>query len=109
MICFECGRPENFDGWAGLGRIVRDCDHCVRPVCSECAETDYDFRGDPGQYICCQWTCSICINPAAHIAKDGADYEAACMLQCLAEQGVNAYSVAVLSNAARHLAESENL
>jgi hypothetical protein len=106
-VCYICHRPENYDGWVGLGRIVRDCDHCGNPVCSECSECDYDMVGDPPRYVNTQWTCNVCINPAAHIGKDEADYAAACMLQCLSDQAATPFATAVLFNAARHLVEKE--
>lgn len=107
MKCFICHRLENYDGRAGLGRIIHDCDRCERPVCSDCAESDYDSVGDPPHYVRCQWTCPICLNPAAHIGNDEADYEAATILQAMAEHAPTAFGTAVLNNAARHLAERE--
>ena len=27
-------------------------------LCQNHAESDYDFVGDPGHYVCCQWVCA---------------------------------------------------
>ncbi len=50
-VCYLCGREE------GHGCAVNECARCEKPVCSECAEVDYDFVGDPGRYVNTQWIC----------------------------------------------------
>jgi hypothetical protein len=51
--CYLCGFAASFN----IDCQVQECDRCERPVCSECAEVDYDFVGDPGRYVNCQWIC----------------------------------------------------
>ncbi len=51
-VCYLCGREEET-----FVLVVNECDRCERPVCDECAEVDYDFVGDPGRYVNCQWIC----------------------------------------------------
>ena len=45
--------------------LVDPCRECEIPVCGSCAEIDYDFVGDPGRFVCCQWTCPICLRRGA--------------------------------------------
>lgn len=56
--CHICGKPED---WRMNGRIVRECDICEEPSCSDCVECDYDMVDDPPRYVCCQWDCKKCL------------------------------------------------
>lgn len=53
--CHICGKSEQYD------RPIRECDNCELMVCSDCAESDYDQQGEPGDtyYVNTQWVCNV--------------------------------------------------
>lgn len=55
--CWICGKHEWHDS-SGNALAVQECSRCEKPVCENCAETDFDLVGDPGRYVCTQWICS---------------------------------------------------